>query len=214
MSEALGRGTVLVAMFPAGARTPQANQLLPEMNDLLTLEYWQRPPRWIDVINPIEAQRLARNRGFAGRDINPRDAGSLTRQLNARYGVSLTLDSVRYSESKVEKQRHAARTRAGKDTAFTVETGQLETWARIAWREVDPSGSVIEHGEATNRATTSFKRATYAGNWRDLDLNGTDRGLFDQRDARDDPDMLRRLARGLAERLGGDVFEALLRRVD
>lgn len=215
-SEALRRGTVLVAVFPAGARSGTDGRILPEVNDLLALDFWQHPPQWIDVVNPIEAQRVVRIRGLAGRDIDAQNAAALGRQLGARYAVALTLDSVRYAESKVERRRRSARTRAGVDTAFTVEEGELELWARVGWRQVEVTGgrAVIEHGDASDRATTQFRRPTYAGNWRDLDLNPADRTLFEQRDARDNQDMLRRVARGLADKLGRDVYDALLRRVD
>lgn len=213
--EAVRRGTMMVAVFPAVARGGVDNRLLPEINDLLALDYWQHPPQWIDVANTIEAQRVVRIRNLSGRDLEPADVGSLARQLNARYGVALTLDSVRHTESKVTKQRKTVKTRAGKDTAYTVEEGQVETWARVSWREVDAIAGrgVTDRGDASDRASTSFRRATYVGNWRDLELGANDRALF-ERDARDNQDVLRQVARALVEKIGPDIFRALLRHVE
>jgi tetratricopeptide (TPR) repeat protein len=212
--EALRLGTVLVAIFPAGGRSGTDTRVLPELNDVLVLEYWQRPPQWIDVINPIEAQRLVRNRGLSGRELSTQETSGLTRQLGAGIGVSLTVDSVRYTESKVERRRVTARTRAGKDTAYTVEEGELEQWARVAWREVSVNGGSDERGSVTGRGTTRFRRASYAGNWTDLDLKPADGALFDQRDPRASQDLMRQVARDLAEKLGREVYDAVLRRVE
>ena len=214
-TEALRRGTMMVAVFPVVARANADNRVLPELNDLLALDYWQHPPQWLDVANTIEAQRVVRIRNLAGRELDAQDASALARQLNARLAVALTLDSVRYTESKVTRQRKVAKTRAGKDTAFTIEEGQLETWARVNWRAVDASAGrgVVDRGDASDRASSSFRRATFAGNWRDLELGSGDRALF-ERDVRDNQEMLRNLARGLAGKLGSDVYSALVRRVD
>ena len=222
--EALRRGTALVAVFPAGARSGTDSRMLPELNDLLALEHWQRPPLWIEVVNTIESQRLVQLRGpaavrlrdLAGRDLDTQDVSSLAMQVGARFAVTFALDSVRYSESKVERRRRTAKTRAGVDTAFTVEEGELETWARVNWRAIDVGSGrgVVERGDASSRASSSFRRATYGGNWRDVNLAPADRALFEQRDARDNQDTLRQLSRRLAGRLGPDVFSALVRRVE
>jgi tetratricopeptide (TPR) repeat protein len=215
-TDALRRGTILVAVFATVARAGTDNRLLPELNDLLALDHWQRPPQWIEMVNTIEAQRVVRNRGLAGRDLDVPNASALARQFGARYAVALTLDSVRYSESKVERRRKPARTRAGADTAFFVEEGQLELWARASWRTIAANAGrgVVDRGDASDHASTNFRRATYVGDWHDLELSSTDRAMFEQRDARDTQDMLRKVARGLSGRIGRDVFDALLRRVD
>lgn len=215
VTEALRRGTMHVAIFPVGVRAGIDSRVLSEVNDLLALDHWQHPPQWIDVVNPIEAQRIARLRGLLGHNIDVQDASALARQIGVRLAVTMALDSVRYTESKVARLRRQVKTRAGVDTAFTIEDGQLETWARVSWRAIDASArSVVEHGDVRERASTSFRRATYGGNWRELDLSSADRTLFEQRDARENQEMLRHLARDLSNQLGREIFDALLRRVD
>jgi hypothetical protein len=97
-----------------------------------------------------------------------------------------------------------------------VEEGQLELWARVSWRTIAANAGrgVVDRGDASDHASTNFRRSTYAGDWHTLDLSAADRALFEQRDPRDTEDLLRKVARGLSGRVGRDVFDALLRRVD
>src|SRR6185503_2166904 len=97
--EALRRGTVRVAVFPVGAPSRMDDRVrasvLPELNDALALGPWARSPQWIDVLNPAAASRLARQRGWWGRDIQPYEAASMGRTLGANVAVALVLDSIR-----------------------------------------------------------------------------------------------------------------------
>ncbi len=215
-AEAIRRGTVLIVAFPTGARSGTDNRLLPEVNDILVADHWRHPPQWLEVVNMSDAQRVVRQRGLAGRDLDVQDASMLGRQLGARFAVTSTLDSVRYTESKVERHRRVVKTRAGVDTAFTTEDGQLESWARVSWRVIDVRAGrgIVERSDASARATVAFHRATYEGSWRDLNLTTADRTLFEQRDARENLDMWREIGRDMAERIGRDVYAALLRRVE
>ncbi|HEV7590888.1 MAG TPA: hypothetical protein VGO40_22445 [Longimicrobium sp.] len=218
--EALRRGTVQVAVFPVGAPSRMDDRVrasvLPELNDALALGPWARSPQWIDVLNPVAASRLARQRGWWGRDIQPYEAVSMGRQLGARMAVTLTLDSIRRTEAGVESVRRTVRTRAGADTAYTVREGRLETWARVAWQLVDVDGyrGAGEAGSVSARSSTRFRHATYAGDWRDLELPQAERALFQRQDEGYNRETVRELANGLTDSLGRAVFDALLRRID
>jgi hypothetical protein len=219
--EALRRGTVRVAVFPVGAprRADQGvrDRVLPELNDALALNFWQRPPLWLDVINPLEAARLARQRGHYNDEIEPYDAQRMAQYLGARIAVVASLDSVRRTEENVQTVRHPARTRAGVDTAYTTREGDAQTWARVSYRVVDAAGfggSSYDSGDVTARSNAHFRRATYAGNWRDLALTSSEASLFERGDdAGYNRETVRELADGLSGRLGREVFDALLRRV-
>lgn len=219
-AEALRRGTARVAVFPAGtsARVDERVRasVIPELNDLLALNYWQRSPQWIAVLNPVEASRLARQRGWQGREIPPYQAASMGRELRADLAVAMTLDSIRRGETDVTSTRRTVKTRAGADTAYTVREGRLETWARVSWRVVNAEGfrGSDEQGNVSARAGSRFRRATYAGDWRDLDLPQGERMLFQRADEGYDRETVRELANGLSERLGREVFDAILRRID
>lgn len=218
--EALRRGTVPVAVFPVGAPSRLDDRVrasvLPELNDALALGPWARPPQWIDVLNPAAASRLARQRGWWGRDIQPYEAESMGRQLGARMAVILTLDSIARTESGVETVRRAARTQKGVDTAYTVREGRMESWARVQWQLVDVDGfrGTRDQGTVSARGSTRFRHATYAGDWRDLQLSPAERMLFQRQDEGYDRETVRELANGLSDPLGRAVFDALLRRID
>jgi tetratricopeptide (TPR) repeat protein len=218
--EALRRGTARIAVLPVGA-TPNVDDaaragVLPELNDALAQGYWERSPQWIEVLSPVAASRLARQRGWWGRDIQPWQAAQLGRELGARLAVAMTLDSIRRGETDVQTTRRTAKTRAGADTAYTVREGRLESWARVTWRVVDVEAwrGTADEGIATARAGTRFRRATYAGDWHDLALPQGERVLFQRGDEGYDRETVRELANGLSERLGRAVFDAVLRRVD
>jgi hypothetical protein len=218
--EALRRGTMQVAVFPVGT-TPNVDDrvrasVVPELNDALAQAYWERAPQWIEVLSPVAASRMARQRGWWGRDIEPWQAAQMGRQLGARLAVTMTVDSVRRAETDVQTVRRTAKTRAGADTAYTVREGRLESWARATWRVVDVEswrGSTLE-GTVTARAGSRFRRATYAGDWHDLALPQGERLLFQRDDEGYDRETVRELANGLSERLGRAAFDAVLRRVD
>jgi tetratricopeptide (TPR) repeat protein len=218
--EALRRGTVRVAVFPVGAPSRMDDRVrasvLPELNDALALGPWARAPQWIDVLNPVAASRLARQRGWWGRDIQPYEAASMGRELGAQVAVAMTLDSIRRTEAGVETVRRTAKTRAGVDTAYTIREGRLETWARVAWRLVDVDGyrGTGEQGNVNARSSTRFRHATYAGDWRDLELPQAERMLFQRRDEGYNRETVRELANGLTDSLGRAVFDALLRRIN
>ncbi|HVG46344.1 MAG TPA: hypothetical protein VM890_16490 [Longimicrobium sp.] len=218
--EALRRGTVRVAVFPVGAPSRMDDRVrasvLPELNDALALGPWARSPQWIDVLNPVAASRLARQRGWWGRDIQPYEAVSMGRELGARMAVTLTLDSIRRTEAGVETVRRTAKTRAGVDTAYTIREGRLETWARVAWRVVGVESyrGAEEEGAVSARSSTRFRHATYAGDWRDLELPQAERVLFQRQDEGYNRETARELANGLTDSLGRAVFDALLRRID
>ncbi|HEX8242264.1 MAG TPA: hypothetical protein VF541_02165 [Longimicrobium sp.] len=217
--EALRRGTVRVAIFPvgtvAGTRDRVPDDVVPELNDALSLDFWQRPPQWLDVIDPVAAGREARRHGYSRQALEPSQGASIGRRMGARLAVVLALDSVRQSESNVTTQRRAVKTTGGADTAYTVREGQMETWARVTWRVVDASGwgSVLDQGGATARSGARFRRAEYKGDWRTLDLPAADRALFDRGDAFN-RETVRELVSGLSSRVGRDVYDALLRRIE
>ena len=168
------------------------------------------------MLNPVEASRLARQRGWWGRDIQPYEAVSMGRQLGARVAVTMTLDSIRRTEAGVETVRRTAKTRAGADTAYTVREGRMESWARVAWRlvAVDDYRGTSDEGFASARSSTRFRHATYAGDWHDLALPQAERALFQRQDEGYNRETVRELADGLTDSLGRAVFDALLRRID
>jgi len=218
-AEALRLGTVRVAILPVTGRG-QVRDSLPddlfaELNDELVLNHWNRPPLWLDVVDPVAAGREARRSGGGPRQpIGPAAAAQVGRRLGARMVVVMELDSVRRGETGVTTQRRAARTQAGADTAFTVREGRVETWARVTWHVVDGWGRMTEEGTADARSTARFRQADYHGDWRTLQLSLADRTLFASGGRGYTRETVRELVSGLSTRLGRDVYDAVLRRVE
>lgn len=218
-AEALRRGTVRVAILPvmgrAQVRDSLPDDLFAELNDELALNHWNRPPLWLDVVDPVAAGREARRHGGARQPLDISAAAQIGRRLGARMVVVMEIDSVRRGEAGVTTQRRAARTQAGADTAFTVREGRVETWARVTWHVVDAAGwdRVAEEGTADARSTARFRRAEYRGDWRTLDLPLADRTLFASAGRGYTRETVRELVSGLSDRLGRDVYDAVLRRV-
>lgn len=218
--EALRRGTVRVAILPVGARAavrdslPQ--ELFAELNDELALNHWNRSPLWLDVVDPVAAGREARRRGGGRQAIDPSTGAQIGRQLGARIAVVMELDSVRRGESDIVTQRRTAKTQAGADTAYTVREGRVETWVRVTWRVVDASGwgRVADQGTVTARSSARFRHATYRGDWHTLQLPFTDRVLFAGQGQSTPRETVRELVSGLSDRLGREVYDAVLRRIE
>ncbi|HEU4559649.1 MAG TPA: hypothetical protein VFS20_17485 [Longimicrobium sp.] len=218
--EALRRGTVRVAILPVGGRQAVRDSLpqdlFAELNDELSLNHWNRSPIWLDVVDPVAAGREARRHGSARQAIDPSTGAQIGRQLGARLVVVMEVDSVRRSESDVVTQRRSARTQAGADTAYTVREGRVETWARVTWRVVDAAGwgRVADQGTVTARSSARFRRGDYRGDWRTLVLPASDRALFTARGQGDNRETVRELVNGFSDRLGREVYDAVLRRIE
>jgi tetratricopeptide (TPR) repeat protein len=217
--EALRRGTRRVAIFPVGADPGLRRDLpagfLADLNDALALNQWQRPPLWLEVIDPRLAAREARRRTREGEPVQPSDAGFIARNLGGDLAVVLEVDSVRRGETGVETQRRTARTRAGVDTAYTVREGRMENWVRARWAVVEVGGyrGEVDRGDASAHSERRFRRAVFSGDWRTLQLTPSERALFEH-DEDGGGFRSREVADDLAARLGREVYDALLRRVD
>jgi tetratricopeptide (TPR) repeat protein len=218
--EALRRGTVRVAILPvmgrAQVRDSLPDDLFAELNDELALSHWNRSPLWLDVVDPVAAAREARRRGGGRQPIDPSAGAQIGRQLGARIVVLMEVDSVRRGETGVTTQRRAARTQAGADTTFTVREGRVETWARVTYRVVDAAGwgRVADQGTVNARSSARFRHADYRGDWRTLQLPAADRALFSPAGQGYTRETVRELVSGLSDRLGRDVYDAVLRRIE
>jgi tetratricopeptide (TPR) repeat protein len=218
--DALRRGTVRVAILPVGGRAAARDRLpddlFAELNDELSINYWSRSPLWLDVVDPVAAGREARRHGAARQPIEPAQGAQIGRTLGARIVVVMEVDSVRRTEGAVQSQRRTARIRSGADTAYTIHEGRVETWARVTYRVVDASGwgRIADAGSVTASSGATFRRAEYHGDWRTLALSSGDRALFETPDRAPSRETVRELVSGLSTRLGRDVYETLLRRIE
>jgi hypothetical protein len=219
--EVLRRGTVRVAVLPvmaddsAEARLPAG--FMGDVQDELERTHWLRAPQFVEVVDPREVrEELRRRRRPPLGGLGARNAAMIGRALDAEVAVILTVDSVARTETVSSAVRRAARTTAGVDTAFTVNDGRRETWTRVNYVMVDvATAQVLDRGTVQAEGGARYRAAKFAGDWRTLALSREDRELF-QRNVRDadEQEIRRDLVGGLAPRLGREVFDTVLRRVD
>ncbi len=218
--DVLRRGTMRVAVLPVMADDSTEARLpagfMGDVQDELERGHWMRAPQFVEVVDPREVREELRRRRPAFGGLGARNAAMIGRALDAEVAVVLTVDSVARTETVSSAARRAARTTAGVDTAFTVNEGRRETWARIGYVMVDvATAQVLDRGTVQAEGGARYRAATYAGDWRTLALSREDRELFvrNVRDA-DEQEIRRDLVGGLAPRLGREVFETVLRRID
>jgi tetratricopeptide (TPR) repeat protein len=218
--EVLRRGTVRVAVLPvmaddsAEARLPAG--FMGDVQNELERSHWMRAPQFVEVVDPRDVREELRRRRPPFGGLGTRNAAMIGRALDAEVAVLLTVDSVARTETVSSAVRRAARTTAGVDTAFTVNEGRRETWARINYVMVDvATAQVLDRGTVQAEGGARYRAAKFAGDWRTLALSREDRELFlrNVRDA-DEQEIRRDLVGGLAPRLGREVFDTVLRRID
>lgn len=218
-ADVLRRGTVGVAILPITADDDLLrrldDKLVREVEDVLAERHWPGSPAFVEVADPQRVAREARREGYARRPATPREAARLAREAGADFAVIAELDSVRAEERDVRETRRSVRTAEGADTAYTLREGRLQGWARVALTLVDArDASVLDRATAAADRSGTFRRGVFAGDWRTLALPRGDRELFaPQGETRDRREHTLDLAGDLAERVAGQVFDAVLRQV-
>lgn len=215
-ARALEAGTVRVAVLPVHVGDAAARELgasfVRDLENELELGGWTRAPRFVEVADPRAVRAEARR--YRSADLRyVADAARLGRALDADLAVIVEIDSVAVGTADERTERRAVRTRGGADTAFAVVTGRREAWARVRYTLVDVGGRSRAGEEiVTARASRPFREARYAGDWRQLLLQSSDRQLF-ERNPRDDSrdELSAELVRELAENLPDGVYARLLR---
>jgi tetratricopeptide (TPR) repeat protein len=212
---ALMRGTRRVAMVPVGGTVAAIrdlpDQALPALGDALRENPWATPPRFVELLPADQVDRELRRSGYGRRTLTTAEAARLGRALDADFVVVTEIDSVRREETGVRVTRRAARTRSGVDTAYLVEDGRAQLFARATFVLIDRQGQrSTEYQSVTASASGSFTRVRYAGDYRTLDLRQADRDLF--AGAAND-DLVRSFVASMSPRLADAVFAEVVRRI-
>jgi tetratricopeptide (TPR) repeat protein len=219
-ADALRRGTVRVAVLPLAASSAIGRQVgddvVPEVNDLLIEGPLMQPPLFIDVIDPAQVTRDVRRHGYARQAVSPREAARVARAWDADLVVIAEVDSAANREDDLRETRRAVRTRAGTDTAYTVQQGRRTGFVRIGYSIVDVrDGRVLESATVDAEASHRFRRGVYAGDPRTLTIPREDRDLFDaEAERREQREFVNRLAAAATERFARHAFDRLQRRVN
>lgn len=226
---AIEEGSRVVAFLPLG-RTGDVASALPEfflrdLNDVLQLEHWTDPPAFIAPVDPIATRRLIRKRS-ADQTVLPRSvAAKAGRELGA--DLVLTGEIIRYEQvatSTNEREREARMRVRGatgqgtqwRDTTYVEQTIRMELEAAVEWRLIDVrSGRMVDRGIETEQARDELQRGVFAGDYRRLDLSGSELRLFNPSDLRQDKRAVEeQLMDLLARRLANEVFARILHRID
>ncbi|HEU4452045.1 MAG TPA: hypothetical protein VFR81_03260, partial [Longimicrobium sp.] len=215
--DVLRRGTVRVAILPALADEATEARLpagfVADVQDELERNHWLRAPQFVEVVDPREVRdELRRRRPPFG----AREAATIGRAVGAEVAVLLTVDSVATTETVTGTTRRPARTTAGVDTAFTISEGRRETWTRMGYVMVDvATRQVLDRGTVQAEGGARYRAPKYAGDWRTLALSREDRELFlGNPRSGEEREIRRDLVGGLVPRLGREVFDTVLRRID
>jgi hypothetical protein len=215
---ALDEGTLRVAVLPIAA-SRAAERALPasflrDVENELEAGAWTRPPAFVEVIEPRDVRREARR--FDLDDLGyTSEAARLGRAVGADLVVMLEVDSVAITEPDPTRERRAARTRSGADTAYVVRSGRREGWTRVRYAVVSVDDRrIVTRDYVAPEASRDYREAEFAGDWRQLMLGDDDRRLFDP-SRRDDAraNLMLELSRRLAEQLSREVFEEVLSQV-
>ncbi|PEN06803.1 hypothetical protein CRI93_09195 [Longimonas halophila] len=213
-TEAIERGTQRVAFLPLW-RTETAGRalsevFLPDLNDVLNARYWSSPPRFIAAADPIEVQRTMRRNGTSRAVLSRREAAAVGRSVDAAFVVTGEVTEFTATETDVDEEhvrvayvpsrrsRTSGRQNGGNastDTSYVHRTYDLDVEAVVDYRVVDvQTRRVVDRGRARAEAEGEMEDGRFAGDWRNLDLSGSERDLFD-------PILLERRQRDIETRL-------------
>jgi tetratricopeptide (TPR) repeat protein len=214
--EVVEKGTRTVAFLPLW-RTDAASKALPpgfvtELNDVLRLSHWSEPPRFVASV-PGPAVRRATRRAGADRAIVTRTQAALVaRDLDAPWAVTGEVTTFRTREDDVERRTRAARlSDTLTDTTYVVESLDLTMRAVAEVRLVDAERRRTQDTFTVEaRAEGPIQRGVFAGDWRALDLRGSEVSLFDPDDQRQ---RRRQIETRLAENLARAIAEATFARI-
>ncbi len=214
---ALERGTIFVAMAPLwrsdGAAQLMTEEFLDALNDELELRYWTEPPLFVVSVDPVEVRRELRRQRYTRTVLTPREAARVGRDLEASFFVTGEIDIFTLTERDVRRETRKARTRAGRDVTYTLESGTMTYRVRVTYLVMD-----VRRGREVRRASVDvsesgdFERGTYEGNAAELELTRNESRYFDPGRRRDaEQDLEERVVRKLSAQLAEQVYRDVLR---
>ncbi len=215
--EVVRRGTVFVVFTPIGRGEVQSGRpprdFVDELNDVLELEAWTRPPVLIATVDPAEVRRELRREGWNRDELSARDAARLGRDLDADFVVTGTVTRYRVEEFDVKRSNRAVKTVQGRDTTYAEVAGRLRIDVAIEMQLVETrSRRVVDRFELLDNESGRFERAEYAGDYRDLRLSREERRLFDEDRRRESEWAVgEALIRSMNDRIARGVFEDIRR---
>ncbi len=228
-AEAVEHGTRAVAFLPLW-RTGHAAEAAPEyflddLNDVLLYDFWTEAPLFVAAVDPVVTRRTLRRMDAHRAVLAASDAAHVGRLLNADFVVVGELASFVRAEEDLEEERHATRIRVRggtgsgptwRDTSYAVQTFDLVLEAVVDYRVVEPrTGRILERSVARVKHEADRRRGVFRGDYRQLDLSGSELSLFDPDDQRAaERELENQFLDHLAAHMADDVFERILRHIE
>jgi hypothetical protein len=224
-ADALDIGTQVAALLPLGptqsvARTAP-DLLLRDLNDVLTFDFWTAPPPFVAPVDPVRLRRALRHLDLDRTALSRRDAAEVGRFVTADLVVTGEMTDYEEEERNIRNREREATLRGRASsvdgpatTTYLEQTVTLDVEATLDYRIIDPrSRRILDQG--TVRASTSerIERGVYDGDYRDLDLSGAERELFEETERLGREALLNDLVDELAERYAERVYDDVLRAI-
>ncbi|HET6765271.1 MAG TPA: hypothetical protein VFH27_16405 [Longimicrobiaceae bacterium] len=214
--EALRRGAVRVAILAPGVRDAYADSLpgdfVPALWEALGTQHWSKPPDFVQLVGRERFEGTHYGRRWPA--TNPYDAAGIARQVGADLAVVITVDTVHVQDA-VTTDRVAVKTRAGADTAYSVNRGRRTLTARIRYDLVQVGSRRVLDTETLVRSTGApIRYATFRGDPATLELPREARALFGsgwERDA--NRELVRELVDQFTDRLASSIYDRILREI-
>ncbi|WP_143815433.1 hypothetical protein [Longibacter salinarum] len=232
---AVARGTKVTAFLPLW-QTRQAGAALPpdflrEVNDVLNLRYWSKPPIFIASVPPVPTRRAVRRDDLDRTILSRKQASRIGRILESDLVVTGEIVEFREERDDIESVtqtaqwsvstpdgREATRGRSGtgpRDTTFVVKEYDRELYATIEIRVIDTrSGRTLSANTIGVDVEDRMVRGEFSGDWRNLDLSGMELSLFHPEDLRaQERELELKLADALADAVARETFDDLVQTI-
>lgn len=214
---ALEAGSRFVAMLPVaakeGVRRDAGTLLLADLNDILVYEHWSNPPPFILVADPVSVRRELRSEvGRRGRVISRSEAVAVGRIVAADWVLAPEVVDFGREERIVDSDIIRSRTkgRNALDTTYVLNEVEINYHARAIVRIYDvSSGEKLYEGDVDAGVKDRYQRGEYSGDYRHLDLSGSELVFFDPDELRIQTD---RIEEALADELARKVAERVYSR--
>ncbi len=222
---ALEAGTRAVAFLPFWrteevAREAPSN-VVQDLNDVMQYDHWAVSMPFIAAADPVQIRRELRRLRYDREIITRRQAAEIGRVVLADYVVvGEWTEVVRKERNLKEKTRKArlkgrrATTGGTNDTTYVEQNFRLELDAEVVYRIIDPrTRREVDKGTVTAEVSGRVERAIFAGDYRDLDLSGSELSLFEDEERIATEELGDELVDTIALRLAERIYDRLLRQI-
>ena len=222
---ALEAGTRAVAFLPFWrteevAREAPSN-VVQDLNDVMQYDHWSAPLPFIAAADPVQLRRELRRLRYDREIITRRQAAEIGRVVLADYVVAGEWTEVKRQERNLREKTRKARLKGRRattggtnDTTYIEQDFRLELDAEVVYRIIDPrTRREVEKGTVSAEVSGRVKRGVFAGDYRDLDLSGSELSLFEDDERLATEELGDELVDKLALRLAERIYDRLLRQI-